>query len=433
MKEEKIIFEKINNDENTADEAVKYGEEILYINKDRYDYLLSISSDLSYEDINDKIMALFSVMKYQDAWYLMENNIDIIDYSKIKSCRYFMINPNASNFYDKIYERCIIDDREYAYYNILSGSLNQDFWDKYIKNNNCISFSDICTLVHNTYNGLSNNDIPLIKFGNYEKTLMDKYIKDNDKLDEFIYDKPAFLFPVYTIYNLMDNNHFNNINKILFVISQIIEDEEYDSAEWKLFWDHVVKYKDTIKKFDLIATDKMLFSLINLVKNNYEIPFDLLMKLLVNSKETPYYIHIVNDALISNDGINLLNDINISDFLDDSNMALSFLYKVCGMNISDYEFISVIQDPTYCIYNKKSNNILFGNNIYDGIEFASLNIWDNYMDDYSYEYHEVSDFEKSLLSKFDDDKITYENFMRGVCELVKKIRHYNTTKEERIW
>ena len=421
MNEEKIIFEKVN------DETIKYGNENLYIDKDRYEYLLSISSDLIYEDINDKIMALFTVMKYQDAWNMMEDNIDDIDYSKIKSCKYFMINPNASNFYNKIYEKELIDDREFAYYNILSGALNHDFWDKYIESNNCKSFTDVCTLVHNTYNGLSNDNIPLIRFGEYEELLMRKYLTDDDKLDDFVYDKPAFLFPIETLYKFIDSAHFNNITKILFVISQII-DEPYDDEQWLIYWRYVDKYQNELTDFSIINNDTMLLSLIHSLNTGY-LNFDIknLISLFINSKETPYFINIVNSSVKGNDDSHsLLENIRVSDYLYDSNMALAFLYKICGLDVSDYIFLSMVQDPSYCIYNKISNTVLFGDNIYDATEFANLSMWREFIDDPTYEYHDYTDFEKSLLeNKFGNDKITYDNFMYGLYDLSLKIKKNN--------
>ena len=421
MNTEKLIFKK--TDKNNM---IEYNDEELYIDDDKLEYLLSTSSDLTYEDINDKIIALFTVMKYQDAWDLMEANINNIDYAKIKSCKYFMINPNASHFYDSIYEIGMIDDREYAYYNLLSGTLNQIFWNKYIEDNNCKSFTDICTLVHNTYNGLSNNDIPLIKFGNYEKSLMDKYLNDDDKLDEFVYDKPAFLFPIETLYQLLDSGHFSDITKILFVISQII-DGAYDDPKWLTYWSYVSKYQNELKDFSIINNDIMLLSLVYLL-NIKQVNFDneILISLFINSKETPYYINIINSVIKSDDSHGLLTNIKVSKYLYDSNMALAFLYKVCGLDVSDYIFLSMVQDPSYSIYNKRHNAILFGDNIYDGTDFANLSIWREFVDDPTYEYHDYSDFEKSLLeNKFKNDKVTYDNFMYGIYDLTLKMKDIN--------
>lgn len=421
MNTEKLIFRK--TDKNNM---IEYNDEELYIDDDKLEYLLSISSDLTYEDVNDKIIALFTVMKYQDAWDLMEDNINNIDYAKIKSCKYFMINPNASHFYDSIYEIGMIDDREYAYYNLLSGTLNQIFWNKYIEDNNCKSFTDVCTLVHNTYNGLSNNDIPLIKFGDYEKSLIDKYLNDDDRLDEFVYDKPAFLFPIETLYQLLDSGHFSDITKILFVISQII-DADYDDFEWLTYWKYVNKYQNQLTDYSIINNDTMLLSLVYSLKQ-YDLKFDIdiLTSLFINSKETPYYINIINASIKVNNSDGFLKDVNISNYLNDSNMALAFLYKVCGFDVFDYEFISNVQDPTYCIYNRKTNDVLFGDNIYDGTEFANLSMWREFIDDPTYEYHDYSDFEKTLLeNKFNNDKITYDNFMYGLYDLTLKIKKNN--------
>ena len=400
--------------------TLSYEDEKIFVDNEEYEYLITISKDLVFTNITDKIMALFTVKKYYDAYKLMESNVVNIDYDKIKHCKHFMINPASQKFYKELYNKDIIDNREYAYYNIISGKLDEKFWDRYFNCNECITFTDVCQLVHETYNGLSNDDIPLIRFGEYEKRIMDEYITPEDKLDVFVYDKPAFLFPIDELYNLIDTNHFNNVNRIFFVISQVLDDF-YESEEWKKFWINFFSHATNTNSFS-IDNEKVLMSLLYNIHDgtlsrvvNDENLNKLLIELIINSKETPKRINTINNYF------RYLNDIDISDYLYDENMSFIVLYELCGFNTNNYIHIKSVTNPSYVIYNRKTNSILFGTNIYDATEFVNLDIWSNYLDDPDYSYHNLSKFEESLYNNFEKDEVAYNEFMFGLCDLVKTI------------
>lgn len=416
---EELITIRVNNE-----------EEEIYIRQEEYDELKNISPALvedrwnEVEDINDKIVALFIISQYPEAWNLIEENLDKVDYARLKKCKYFRINPHAHKAFKYLYDNSIIDKKEYSYYDILSGKLSKEFWDEYIEENKCETFGDICRLVNKTYNGLQNDDVPMIQMGEYEFSLMEKFMQPDEKLDEFVYDNPSFLFPIGTLYTLIEEGHFENVNRIFMIIANLISYDHtaYDQELYD-FWKCADKYMKDTEGFT-IFNDVLLFSLLANLSEVFVDRWDMVLKLIVNSKETPFFAFTVNHKLreykeeFGEWDLPTLSDIKISDYLDDGKMSLVVPYSMLGMNIDGYEVIRFVQNQSFAVVNHTTNSILFGDNIYDAVEFTKLKVWNEFRDDPDYQYHEMSDFEKSLLKMNNDDMVIYKEFMLAVLDLI---------------
>lgn len=413
------------------------GDKKVFVTKEDYDYLTTLipeddlnsgdwSSLESNPDKTNLVLALFTVNMYNDAWDTIENNLDNINYLEIKKCKYFRIDSERVNVFDYLYDNSIIDDKEYSYYNIINGALNPVFWNEYIEKNNCNSFTDICNLVNDAYNSLDKeDDCPIIQFGIYEESLMNKYLKDDEYLDDFVYDKPAFLFPIKVLYKLIDTNHFKNVNKILYIISNIVIDDSCTGD--KDFWEYAVSKLDNNDGGFALSNTHILLSILDnaslFIKNAKT---DLLLRFVINAQDTTMYIYTVANKL-KEVGINLW-DVKVVDYLEDSNMGLAPYYRICGMDTSGYKSIRSLTQSTYAVYNTETGTLLLGNSLYSADDFAELDIFQSFIDDPNYEYHEMSDYEKSIYNYCAEDKLIYDEFMYALNGVVETIK--SSTKDE---
>lgn len=420
----------MNSNEMAVDSVVqiKKDEDTLYVGRDEYDYLVSLLGEntlkkgdwSAVENKTKLVLALFAVHKYSDAWNAISKNIANIDYNTIKHGLNFKINPNFPEVFDYLYENNIIDDKEYSYYEVISGKLNPVFWNEYIKKNNCQSFTDICDLINQAYNGLSRNDCPLVNMDIYVESLMDVYLKEGETLDDFVYDKPAFLFPISKLYQLIDMGHFENPSKILFIISNIID----TATEQEMFWRYVSNNLSNDDNIFAISGTNMLTSLLD----NTEYFMDsgkekLFLRLLINSPETPAYRFTIEEKLAK---YNIsLEDINISDYLEDINMALSVHYMMVGLNVKSYVFLNSTTKSTFVVWNSDSYTVLLGDKLYDAYEFSYLDMFDSFKDDPDYAYHEMSKFENELYNYCGKDKLLFNELMYAIQHLQVQIREGN--------
>lgn len=411
---------------------VKINNEEIFVDNNEYFYLSKLSDNiLSNEwdkitDINIKILALFTIKKYNDAWDLMNNNVNIIDYDKIRNSIYFKYIESISceDFLKKY--SLMTNDKQYLYHrDMVTQKMTPEIWDECIEKNDCKNFLDICKLINEIYNDMSNEyyfEGPIFTVSrddnNYVLDLMNKYLKDDEILDSIISGNIyTFSFSNDILYRLIKDNHFNNIDHVLYYISQTIESDIYNN-EWNEFWDFIISdnyMNDNIIDTFKSSNERVLLSLLLYINNNNTIITDDILKMIINHHSSPFFIETILKTLN-------LKDIVISHYLYDHNMKLATLYNMTGMNTTDYEFLSFIQNKSFCIYNKKTNHVIFKDSMYNANEFADLKMWQEFIDDDEYKYHQMSDFEKSLLNIANDDFIIFKELMYSICSLVEKIK-----------
>ena len=223
------------------DKMIKHniGGDEYYLSQDEINHIETLGFDTSnpswkedlinLKDYTTLANALFTLHKIDDAWEVIENHKEDINFGIILNtdennpCPYFQLKRDAYDVYKYIHDNNIIDDISYAYFQVIGGKLSDiEFW-KYFMGDK--SVTDKFLTIHECYNGANPFEIGLVILDTESKEFMLEGIADKEVLDEFIIGKyPGVFFDKDLLLDLMSNNHLDIINyhKYFSIILQMI-------------------------------------------------------------------------------------------------------------------------------------------------------------------------------------------------------------------
>ena len=412
---------------------IKVGDEELMLDHEESLFLDTLNIDFSKEDwetayndkdhIDDLIMAYFTMKKYKQAWDTIENNLDNINFKKIRNCKYFRINTESRITFKHMHDSQIIDDVEYAYYIVISGKLwDSEFFDNYFKAKKCETFGDVLNVLYEARNGLKANEVDLLEMSQYLLNIMHTYLQDDEKLDIYFMEKSVVDVPNEVLTELILGNHFESNEFILSIELARIDNDE----DQLLFWKNVIDMLENknvdidFAKIDLGAVEDILF-----VAKHHDIFSDMqYYRLIFNNGMTPYLHHTIDSIYPFNHALDL------TKYLEDSYMGLVPSYDILGFNTSGYLSIRNTQFLTYAVYNHESDHLLLGSEVYDYEDFKSkIKIFDEYIDDPDYQYHEKSSYEDTILTTLcQGSDAIYNEFMLSMVDLIDSIDAWKDMK-----
>ena len=295
----------MNNSVETKDVGVMYkvgGEDIL-MSQDEYAHLTSIidvnntnwQNELEFNDgdYSTIVDALFTMHKVEDAWKVISDHKEDIDFKYIfnldekRPCPYFQLDRNAADVYKYIHDNNIIDDASYAYFQVLGGRLSDmDFWTKYLAGK---SIPERLMAIHEAYNGISPFDMGLVVLSDDDKDIIFDGLDDTDvKLDEYIIGQyPGIFYDSETIVYLMISNKLEKTNfpryfNILFKMYEIDKSDNLADAMNKL-WNYVEITNTPIEEIAMDTLPVLDSFIYSNIFANYEDKDEFIDKILVNS------------------------------------------------------------------------------------------------------------------------------------------------------
>jgi hypothetical protein len=221
-------------------------QDILAIENDQFD---------SIGNLNTLIKALFACNKQEDAYTLIRENLDKIDYQDIMSSPFMQLDREAIDVYQYMYKNGIIDKQNYMYFEALSGKLNdwEEFWKVEMEG---LTVTQKLDLLYNSFNNLfvSTNVNP------YELGLItlteeqDKYIFSNiepgEKVDQIFAERPCvYVTPIRILSLLTNGNLDSNLAYKYLQIVYHMNFEMYKESDVEIFndimmdfWSYVTDY-----------------------------------------------------------------------------------------------------------------------------------------------------------------------------------------------
>lgn len=368
----------MNNYENETLTTINIGGEDIYVKPSEYNELLSLDLVLDREDwmsrdvnnVNEVVKALFVINKIEDAWKLIEENLEDIDFSSIVQYEYFQLDRNAVKVFKYMIDNGIIDEETYAYFQVLSGDLSDfDFWKERFNKLNLVTLEQKLNNIWESFNGLDPYSIGLIKDNENLHRLIDE--TDNDSIDvdlsEYIMgNKTAVFFNIDSLVGFIGNG---NIPKVLYskVINVILQQstfiEDYTDDDIASIFDFAFTILDS--HLDDIKLDD-LSKVKGLIKSNAfkQISNKNKLSLIANSLAFMNYPFIVKEYMKEYSDYDITGE-DISEVLHTSNYPYVLSYKLLDI-IDTSSFIIRYPFPSNCnmIYNLKKHTLfLNGYNI----------------------------------------------------------------------
>ena len=398
------------------------------------------------------IKALFACNKAETAYERIINHKRSFtgeDFKDIMSSPFMQLDRTATDLYKYMHDEHIIDDDSYAYFEVLSGKLND--WEFWAKRFDGKSTTEILNNLHNAF-----NDIFVAKNVNpYELGLVtlteeqDEYIfsrlMEGEKVDFLFAESPSINVLPARILDLLMDNHLNNSMagyylKIVYHMLTVIADQNMRSSEsfteendstylgfWKFVTDYCKKYElsyvDTVKAMDLETLDK----LINFIRFSYATghSFNAVLDVAINNMMTINYPYEILKAIYGGIGIDFINrkdsgtilsSIDVSEYLDDDKMGLVLSYYLHPIfETSAYFFKYPFPHGFPIVYNTNTKKLLLGSVVCDA---RSGNPF-GFVDDYLFA-ETVDDNIFKNFSSIED----YREFIYASKELREQIRHF---------
>ena len=215
------------NCENRNLNVYNVGGDEYHMTQDEYNHLMTLPVDFSDknwkdnlikdEDYDTLVNALFTLSKTDDAWEVITNNKEKIDFNVIfnavpdKPCPYFQIKRDAQDVYKYMYDKNIIDDISYAYFQVIGGRLlDLDFWKSFIGDK---SVSDKLRTIHDCYNGTNPFELGLVVLNEDARNFIFNNLEDDELLDDYIIGQyPGVFFDKDILLDLMQNKHLDRKN-----------------------------------------------------------------------------------------------------------------------------------------------------------------------------------------------------------------------------
>lgn len=400
------------------------GEEVL-LSQDQYDHLMSLGiefSDKWEEDLLNKqeynilINALFTLDRVSDAWDVIRNHLADIDFQYIfnvkedSKCPYFQLDRTAQDVYNYMYNENIIDDRSYAYFQVLGGALYDiDFWkDKF----DGLSVSQKLMKIYESYNFNNPFDIGLITLDENSLNIVMDGLEDNEKLDDFIIGQhPGVLFDYRTLIDLMINGHllpenFAQYFGIVLQMMQINSASEYDVVN---VYDIMYELYKNNSEFDPgDVTIDTVYKLDAFIKHVNSAAIDdkkYIYSVLVNSIAFMNYPY----KYLTGEFSELPND--VLNYLKPKNYPYVLTYKLIPSKLNTDMYITKYPFPAVfnCIYNK-TKKIMFVNG-----EIIGLDDIDNTFE-FVYNYPET--INDKLMEKCSSSE-EYEEVIYSIKDFLK--------------
>ena len=103
-------------------------------------------------NITDLIKVLFACSRYEDAWNMIRNNMDSVNFVDIFQSPFVQMDREATDVYKYLYDNNIIDKKSYMYFEVLSGKLND--WEFWKNEFDSLTGSQILELIHDSFNDI---------------------------------------------------------------------------------------------------------------------------------------------------------------------------------------------------------------------------------------------------------------------------------------
>lgn len=349
-------------------------------------------------NLNTLIKALFTCNRQEDAYTLIRENLDKIDYQDIMSSPYMQLDREATDVYQYMYKNGVIDKKNYMYFEALSGKLNdwEEFWKPEMEG---LTTTQKLDLLYDSFNNLfvtanvNPYEIGLITLNEEQDEFIFGNIDEFEKVDQIFAERPCIYVTPIRILSLLINGNLDS--SLAYKYLQIVyhmdfemykdSDSEVFNDIIKDFWSFVINYsiKNELDFVNLVKdmkldTDQKLIEFINCV-SSIGINNNAILNVVINNILTinhPYTIFkFIPNLIVDN-----TNKINVSDYLDDEMMGLIMSYKLHPMfNTDDYVIKYPFPYGYPIVYNKVTNNILIGDKVVNRDEPNVFGFVDDYL------------------------------------------------------
>lgn len=356
-------------------------EEMMKIEKGEYD---------KFTDINRLVKILFACLKCEDAYQIMRNNLNNIDFKDIFQSKFIQLDREATDIYKYMYDNEIIDKQNYMYFEVLSGKLNDwDFWKKEFEG---LTTTQILETINKSYNNLfvSQNinpyELGLVNLTEEQDEYVFSRIAKDEKVDCIFAETPCINANPQRILKLLINNNLDRelsgfYFKIVYNIYNSLYNIEDNKEVYNSLFDIIKEYtNDEYMFIDIIDglgidTINKLFSLIDYIKESYS-SLDIL-KICINNPLMLNYSYTILDKLNINSNE---NRIDVSKYLYDRNMGFVVSYMLHEAFDTDTYIIKYPFPYGYpMVYNNKTEKILIGNDLKDANDDNIFGFIDDYI------------------------------------------------------
>lgn len=383
-------------------------------------------------DVNTLIKALFACTRKDDAWRLIEDNLEVVDFKEVIQCPFIELKRDAVNVYKYMYDHDIIDKKSYMYFEVLSGKLNNwDFWKQELDG---LSVTQRLEILHDSYNDIFVNQninpyqLGLVHLTNEQFAFIFKNLEVNEMIDFIFEDKPCIdVDPIHIQEFLMNSNLNPNkcvkyFNILFDVYNHLydIEDDQYTDFYYS-FFDFIDEYfkkvlaaDDSVDIFSAVGIfsrlniDKLskMYKILDWMEHN-ESDLSFKLRFAINSPITLNYSYSIMNYIAPD-----MENIKVAEFLyADDNMGFVLSYKLHPL-FDTSDFIIKYPFPQGCpmIYSKFDNMILIGD---ESKPYEESNF--DFIDDYIYgeavndelfkNFNSIDEYKEFILaaSKFRDE------------------------------
>lgn len=443
------------------------GGDEFHMTQDEYNHLMTLPVDFTYADWKDTLIrdedyttlvnALFTLGKIDDAWEVISNNKEKIDFNIIfnavsdKPCPYFQIKRDAQDVYKYMHDTNTIDDISYAYFQVIGGKLiDLDFWKSFMGDK---SVSDKLRTIHECYNGTNPFELGMVILDEDARNFIFENIQDEELLDEYVIGQyPGVFFDRDILLDLMQNNHLkkSNFHKYFGIILQMLNKDvescntkEEVAEAYNTFWSTAylsigdgislinVNDKVSLDSFINSTVFKTFAEKINAFKTEviddpdkkqdaiFEVTTAtrIINTLVLNSlafMNYPYSYY--KDLIFSNYDI---SGVRVAEYLFETNYAYILTYELLDFVdttgfIIKYPFPAIMN----CVYNYADNMIFIDGKVkpYDENDLDEFNFVDEYI--YSSEINDEIFKKCSSIEEYEELVYSIKNFNDRIQKLL---------------
>lgn len=213
----------------------------------------------TFSDINKLIKILFTCHKMDDAWSMIKENKEIIDFNDLfTKCPFIQMDRLATDVYKYLHDNSIIDDKTYRYFEVLSGKLNDwDFWKNLFSGKSCI---EMLKIINESYNNIfveeniNPYELGLVSLTKEQLDYIFGDLEEGEKVDSIFNEMPCINIEPDILRALLFNNNLQpelagKYFGILFNIYNAmydITDKEYTDF-YKAFFESIIQYSHCIQ------------------------------------------------------------------------------------------------------------------------------------------------------------------------------------------
>lgn len=441
------------------------GGEELHMTKEEYDHLMTLPVDFSDKDWKDNLLkdedydtlvnALFTIGRPDDAWEVISNHKENIDFNVIfnavpdKPCPYFQIKRDAQDVYKYMHDTNAIDDISYAYFQVIGGKLlDLDFWRSFMGDK---SVSDKLRTIHECYNGNNPFELGLVILDEDARKFIFENLEGDELLDDYIIGQyPGVFFDKDLLLDLMQNNHLkrSEYHRYFSIILQMINTDvqSYDNKDqiaevYNSFWDTAyavlksgislinVNDKESLDSFINSTLFKSMVESMNEFKTTliadpderqetmekFDTNKRIINTLILNSLAFMNYPHTYFKDLVSSNYD--ISNVRVADYLFENNYAYILTYALLNF-VNTTGFIIKYPFPAImnCVYNYPDNMIFINGEVkpYDEQDLEEF----DFVDDYIYS------------GKIDDELFKKCSSIEEYEELVYSVRDFHDKIQE---